>query len=263
MAISDTTAGARPGLPDPNSIISQKTFVPRQEAPAGPSATRGARPTYRILRTNEVDPYDPPMARAAVPAIAPLGVRPPGDSFKGTSRKAAKLAVVGAGTETFNDLRSLIAGLPKDTSMVAHKPKISTAVTSNRVAKEKRNVRVRAFLYAASREEDNDFHLIIGRNPTKSPVMYMTVELSGLPPKTSQHFDRLKAARDAYKAFFADDMPGMSYDFYDPPIPVEVEGSLFFDMSHATGSKPGPNSLRDDIPTIWEIHPISRIVFEP
>ena len=70
-------------------------------------------------------------------------------------------------------------------------------------------------------------------------------------------------ARDDYKAFFGSNLPGMSYDFYDPPIPVEIEGSLFFDMSHATGSKPGPSSLRDDIPTIWEIHPISKIVFEP
>jgi hypothetical protein len=147
--------------------------------------------------------------------------------------------------------------------MIAHEPAITTKQTSARVSEEKRNVRVRAFLYAASREDDNDFHLIIGRSPKKSPSMYMTVELSGLPPKSSTHFKRLKKARDSYKSFFADNLPGPTYDFYDPPVPVEVEGSLFFDMSHATGSKPGPNSLRDDIPTIWEIHPISKIVFEP
>jgi hypothetical protein len=41
-----------------------------------------------------------------------------------------------------------------------------------------------------------------------------------------------------------------------------VEGSLFFDMSHATGGKPGPQDLRKDIPTIWEVHPITRIVFD-
>jgi hypothetical protein len=147
--------------------------------------------------------------------------------------------------------------------MIAHEPPITTEQTSKRVSEEKRNVRVRAFLYAASREADNDFHLIIGRDPDRSPSLYMTVELSGLPPSSSSHFNRLKKARDDYKAFFGDNLPGMSYDFYDPPIPVEIEGSLFFDMSHATGSKPGPSSLRDDIPTIWEIHPISKIVFEP
>ena len=100
-----------------------------------------------------------------------------------------------------------------------------------------------AFLYAASREDDNDFHLIIGRNPERSPSMYMTVELSGLPPKSSKHFSRLSKTRNAYKTFFTDNMPGTTYDFYDPPIPVTVEGSLFFDMSHAHGSKPGPGSL--------------------
>ena len=42
-----------------------------------------------------------------------------------------------------------------------------------------------------------------------------------------------------------------------------VEGSLFFDMSHATGTPPGPSSLRPNMPTIWEVHPITRIVFEP
>jgi hypothetical protein len=93
--------------------------------------------------------------------------------------------------------------------------------------------------------------------------MYMTMEISGLPPRRSADFTRLKSARGAYKAFFGDDLPGASYDFYDPPIPVEIQGSLFFDMSHATGPRPGPQSLRQDMPTIWEIHPISEIVFEP
>jgi hypothetical protein len=37
-----------------------------------------------------------------------------------------------------------------------------------------------SFLYAASHEDDNDVHLIIGRAPTKSPEPYMTMELSGL-----------------------------------------------------------------------------------
>jgi hypothetical protein len=73
----------------------------------------------------------------------------------------------------------------------------------------------------------------------------------------------LKKTRDNYKSFFSNNLPGLTYDFYDPPIPMEVEGSMFFDMSHAEGSKPGPKSLRSKIPTIWEIHPISKIVFEP
>ena len=47
------------------------------------------------------------------------------------------------------------------------------------------------------------------------------------------------------------------------PIPVQIEGSLFFDITHATGQKPGPATLRQYAPTIWEVHPLSKIVFEP
>jgi hypothetical protein len=146
--------------------------------------------------------------------------------------------------------------------MGQHDPPIGRGATSGRVSEERRNVAVRAWLYAASRENDNDFHLIIGGDPDESPV-YMTVEVSGLPPANSTHRKRLKRARDAYKGFFADDLPGASYDFYKPPIPVDVEGSLFFDIGHLNGGRPGPADLRPDIPTVWEIHPVTRIEFEP
>jgi hypothetical protein len=73
--------------------------------------------------------------------------------------------------------------------------------------------------------------------PTTSRT-YVNIEISGLPPKGSKSLTRLRGARKAYKEFFSNPqqpnmhLPGMSSDFYDPPIPVEVEGSLFFDMSH-------------------------------
>jgi hypothetical protein len=121
--------------------------------------------------------------------------------------------------------------------MASLKPPIKTTATSNRVSKEKRNVRVKAFIYAASHENDNDFHLIVGGDPAKLPEVYMTMELSGLPPKTATSHAKLKSARDAYKGFFHSNVPGMAYDFYDPPIPIQVEGSLFFDISHARKRK--------------------------
>jgi hypothetical protein len=250
----------RTGMPAVNTIVAEIGFTPgtRRRVAAAP----GVAPAYRILRTTQVDPYDKPVTRAAIPAIG-AAAGPPGDSFKGKSRKAAKLSVASGTPKAFNDLRKLINDLTDDAAMAKHKPPITTEPSSDRVVEEKRNVRVDTFLYAASREDDNDFHLIIGRDPERSPSMYMTVELSGLPPKSSKHFSRLSKARKAYKDFFAENLPGTSYDFYDPPVPVRIEGSLFFDMNHATGSKPGPKSLRNDIPTIWEIHPISKIEFEP
>jgi len=87
------------------------------------------------------------------------------------------------------------------------------------------------------------------------------MEISGLPPHTNKFpaFDKIKEARDAFKDFFGGNLPGTSYDFYDPPRPVTIEGSLYFDMSHATGPHPGPQSLKSRMPTVWEVHPITSI----
>jgi hypothetical protein len=220
--------------------------------------------TYTILRTTEIDGYE--LEKAAAAGLAAPGVSTPvptGDNFQGTARKAAKLSIASAATESINDLSDLVTSLPADSMMASLHPPITTAATSNRVSQENRNIRLNAFLYAASHEADNDFHLIVGRDPTKFPETYMTMELSGLPPTTAKSYAKLKAARDAYKGFFSANLPGMTYDFYQPPIPIAVEGSLFFDMTHATGQRPGPPSLKSRMPTIWEVHPITGITFEP
>jgi hypothetical protein len=227
---------------------------------------------FRILRTTEVDEYETSQAAVSLrralrgkgaPSMAALTAAmkkaPAGDQFAGTARKKAKLSIAAAPSKTFADLKTLIESLVTDDKMVAHKPKIKTTASSDRVTEEKKNVKVKAFLYAASREADNDFHLIIGRATTKSPEMYMTMEVSGLPPQNSPALTELTAARDAFKTFFGTDLPGMTYDFYDPPIPVTIAGSLFFDMSHATGQRPGPASLKSRMPTIWEVHPVTSI----
>jgi len=194
--------------------------------------------TFRILRTVEVDGYDDtPEAVELARALAArqpnaatlsrlLATKPTGDNFAGTARKAAKLSIATAAVDPFSDLQTVIQTLVADDKMIHRKPPITVTADSNRVAPEKRNVRVKSFLYAASREDDNDFHLIIGRDPARTPEMYMTAELSGLPPQNAASFTKLKAARDAFKAFFGAHLPGFTYDFYDPPIPVVIEGSF-------------------------------------
>jgi len=262
MSPSNEESSRRSGMPERSSIVTEKVLSPERrngEAPAAPaSRTR----EYRILRTSQTDPYDTPLQPAEVATLGLERFAGFGDTYRGKARKIAKLSVADAEVEAFEDIKDLIETLPAEETMTSHRPPITADATSARVDEENRNVRVRAFLYAASREDDNDFHLIVGRDPDLKP-MYMTMEISGLPPEDSEHFSKLEAARGAYKEFFGDDLPGASYDFYDPPIPVEVEGSLFFDMSHSSGSRPGPASLRPDIPTIWEIHPITDILFEP
>lgn len=251
---------AHAGLPPAEVVVAEKSFAPSRPMHAA-AANTGHPPTYRILRTVQVDAYDPPISANDVRAFGEAQAEVD-QNFRGTSRRAAKLSLSHATVETFDDVAALINTLPAHLSMVNHRPPITTNADSGRVASEDRNIRIKAFLYAASRENDNDYHLIVGRNPELDPT-YMTMELSGLPPATSAHFVSLSDARQSYASFFGGDLPDTSYDFYDPPIPIEVEGSLFFDMSHAEGPRPGPQSLRGNMPVVWEIHPISKIIFEP
>jgi hypothetical protein len=214
-----------------------------------------------------MDAKDAPLSAEQRNKIAMTGVaaatRSPSDQFDGTARAAAKLSISGAPTVSFADVKDLIASLPAKDDMVNHDPEITTDAASDRVTEEEQNIRVKAFIYAISRENDNDFHLIVGGNPALRPPMYITMEVSGLPDDSDASFARLKEVRDTFKSFFGSELPGATYDFYDPPIPIDVEGSLFFDMSHAHGRSPGPASLHADMPVIWEVHPISSIVFEP
>jgi hypothetical protein len=238
-----------PGLPAKDSI----------------SAVTKVSSKLTIFHTDEMDAYE---KGAMGPGIAApvLPSAPVGDDYTGKARKAAKLSISAAKIEKFKDVTALIKSLTADAKMIAHKPKITTAETSKRVKEEDRNIHVTAFLYAASREADNDFHLIIGRDPKATPETYMTMELSGLPPKSSLSFATLKATRDAFKEFFkkktGGKLPGLTYDFYQPPIAVQIDGSLFFDITHAKPPHPGPPSLKNKMPTIWEVHPITKIVLK-
>lgn len=258
------TRRTRPGLPNPASVVAEIPF-----GAGGLESTAEAAPRYRIIRTTEVDAYERPPSREAVAESMMLEARrrAPGDQFGGTSRRAAKLSIADAPMERFADVADLIDTLPAHAVM--KRKNISRDAASNRVAEEKRNVRVTdAYIYAASVEDDNDFHLIVGRDPeAEGDPVYITMELSGLPRANMRSHEALSKARRAFKKFFDDffggELPGRSYDFYDPPIRIQVEGSLFWDASHATGSRPGPQSLRDDIPTVWELHPITKMKLFP
>jgi hypothetical protein len=253
----------RAGMPAADSIQTTMSF----------QSSKGQ--TYQILRTTEADTYEtkgpaPKVARllqtkgviSAAALMAAKKAAPTGDNYNGTDREASKLSKSNAEVEEFADLKDLIESLPQESVMANHKPKILKIATSGRVKEEQRNVKVKAFLYASSKEADNDFHMIIGRDPSETPEMYMTMEISGLPPKNNAKFDfaDLNNARNSFKKFFgATKLPQAHYDFYHPPIPVEVEGSLFWDATHSTGQRPGPASLKSRMPVIWEVHPVTSI----
>jgi hypothetical protein len=250
--------------PDAATVLETRTFTPNRAALGTASALGTGAPSqtsYQILRTNQVDPYETPPASDAAVLAAPAAMAAAGDAFLGSDRKVAKLSIVAGAAEDFDDIKSLIDSLAGEDEMVNHTPKITHDTKSKRVHEEKRNVLVRAWIYAASRESDNDFHLIVGREPGKSR-MFITMEVSGLPPASASSRAKLEKVRDAYEAFFTA-LPGLGYDFYKPPVPVEIGGSLFFDITHFTGGRPGPKDLRGDMPVIWEVHPVTHLVFEP
>lgn len=101
---------------------------------------------FRIIRTVEIDSYETSrravslakVLRAKHPSPAAiskvLAKKPVGDNFGGTARKAAKLSISAAPVEKFSDVQALIGSLVEDG-------------------------RLRAFLYAASRENDNGLPL--------------------------------------------------------------------------------------------------------
>ncbi len=246
-------------MPQTDTVI----FTSELTTPAGNSIV--------VTKTLELDEYEYEKkklnSRSAIFMANAAVLAKTSDDFEGTARRASKLSIFKSAPEEFGDLNDLIKTLPAHEAMVKHKPKITIQPDSNRVSEEMRNVKVQAFLYAASREEDNDFHLIIGRDPKESTKVFMTMEISGLPTKgvppfDKKTFDTLKSARDAYKGFFKNNLPGLGYDFYPNPVPITIAGSLFFDMSHAKDSRPGPSKLRPFMPVVWEVHPVIEIEFK-
>lgn len=182
------------------------------------------------------------------------------DEFAGKDRKNAKTSVVNAEYKDFQSLDELLITLPADTKMENYEPKITKNVNSKRVNEELRNVKVeRAYIYAIYREPDNDFHIILGSSTISNGREYLNVEVSGLPPNSSDSYKTLYHARKEVVDYFGDLNCGKKYIFSENPIEVEVEGSLFYDIDHAPGVV-GAGQYKPA--TSWEIHPVTEINFK-
>ncbi len=184
------------------------------------------------------------------------------DDFNPSSkpqRLVAKLSVAPGKLETFAHIDDLRKSLPADAVMMKHNPRMTRATDFDRVEEEKRNVCVTAFIYTISREGDNDFHVIIGGDPDDPDRLYMNVEVAGLPPVGDPFRAPLQKARDQFKKFFGAHLPGHGFhDVKGEPIPVQITGSLFYDISHPPDTS-GPKGRKPH--TSWEIHPVTDIQF--
>jgi hypothetical protein len=181
--------------------------------------------------------------------------------FTGVARKSAKTSISTARTEIFETTGDLLVTLAPDGDMHAYKPKIRQSTP--RVTEEDRNVYIKnAYIFSVKKEDDLDFHLIIGdMSAAGDPINLMNVELAGLPEDVnSKDFKIMKKARSQfyakYPAFFDTNKKTM---FCDPPVPISLRGSLFFDTQHSAGNV-GSKNLKPL--SVWEIHPITYIKFK-
>jgi len=190
------------------------------------------------------------------------------EEFRGHHRARAKTDYAMSGDtlapiEKFSDLQALFEFLKPqaDPIMRQRYPSLGKADTDagRRVAEERHNVSVTAFIYAVKHETgkggDNDFHVILGSAPTPLASIYITAEASGLPHKGPRR-DLIASSRQQLLSIIGDCRCNGRFRRMSSPIRVRVVGSLFFDGAHATGVE-GPKYAKTA--TAWEIHPILTV----
>ncbi len=172
-------------------------------------------------------------------------------TFAGQARKGAKTSVVVAKTEDFNTVSALFKALAKDAVV---RPKLTSR--SSRIAEENHNVRFLkdTYLFAFKKENDNDYHVIIGDNINPKKATFLNIEVSGLSGSNKQ----ITAVRRAFEKQFVNVCSSSYIVFAANPVKIQVEGSTFFDVDHKPGQI-GPVGFQPA--SSWEIHPITKIVF--
>lgn len=184
-------------------------------------------------------------------------------NFTGIVRRKAKTSSLPGRPKLFDTLDDLLATLPPDSVMQQLNPRIDESPFSERVEAERHNVQIkRVWLFAIFREEDNDFHLIIGnRERPDEATALMNVEVSGLPDKATasrSNYQTLLKVRTDFTRIFGDTQCRRTFRFREKGVPVEIKGTLFFDTHHA-GTGTGSGNLHPA--SVWEIHPVTGIVW--
>ncbi|MES0038139.1 hypothetical protein NKJ74_23210 [Mesorhizobium sp. M0046] len=193
-----------------------------------------------------------------------------GETFRGTVREVAKTRIAEAPIDEDNlTVKSYQASHPSDAEMQAKS--ISKKCDEFRVDAENRNVTVAAYLVAAKKEDDNDYHFILQDEGCRKPECRLTVEITGVP-RLGGSKQKLKAAREYFKQQWPlysghDEVPGSgNYLLFETPVLVRVTGSAFYDSDHPvnpnSGTGPvGPDGLKPG--SAWEIHPVTSFEIDP
>jgi hypothetical protein len=244
---------ATPPAPTPLQPVQKATALHDRWAMLLAKAARGPLPE----RAHEIE--EPGPKYFAVGAKAGGGAP---DVFRGSYRERAKTSFTNVRTEAVTDIDSILATLPSDAAMKQQYPELARKATranpnvSPRATIERRNVRVRAWLYWTTKEADQDYHVILGNTPdlTAATTM-MNSEVSGLPQSNPTQVT-LTARRKDIRDILANH--NNQNGLFDPPVPVIISGSLLWDGEHPYPNTVGPEDLPAP-PKAWEIHPIRKI----
>jgi hypothetical protein len=234
------------------AALAAPTLVPAPAALTVPTVTIG-RKTYRLLDAVDNGEFKEETRR---PMVTISGIDDD-DTFTGTDRLTPKTTIVDARTDQFASVAALVGQLQPDSDMAQMD---ITRSTDTRVDAEKRNVHVKGFIHAFKKEGDNDYHVILGDGPDANNGVFLNVEVSGIPVGgTNANRNRLIQVRELFKNTLHLGATGPNgYKRPHEPIPVEITGSLFWDVDHKPG-KVGPSDMAPK--TSWEIHPVSEIKF--
>ena len=189
-----------------------------------------------------------------------------GENFVGTDRAVAKTRPAKAPVRQLT-LSALLdefkPGQPKsDDHMRNHHQTLCKQADCDRVDEENDNVRVEAWVVAASKESDGDFHLILAATELAASSLrpsrweLMNAEVSGLPPAGTPGRPALEHARKQFRAGFVPPVKESSGYVALEPVHVRITGSLFYDIDHPAGAV-GPGPLKPQ--TSWEIDPITDL----
>ncbi|MEY2545103.1 MAG: hypothetical protein QOG48_220 [Verrucomicrobiota bacterium] len=169
-------------------------------------------------------------------------------------RDEAKTSIVSGARMNYAGLTSLLS-LFNRANMRA--PNISDR-DDNRVAIEKKNVSVTAYLYAIKHQDDDDYHIILGSSALpRSTTKFLNVEISRLPDDGASHA-RLSRVRTKFENWLAGSRSTAAATRSHQKI--AITGSIFFDTHHPAGEI-GAAEFHPQ--TAWEIHPVSDINFSP
>jgi hypothetical protein len=213
---------------------------------------------YRVTQTTQIDEVEA-AERVSTPLRSLARTTSSGDIFAGTDRRDPKTSVATGGLKSYSTVAELRSSFPTDAFMKSLG--ITRAPDSERTTQEQYNVAVQGYIFAVSKESDNDFHLIVGDKNCAMGECFINVEVSGLPRDPADpNFPTLSAVRSKFLAYFNQQQSSRGYQKFDPPISVALTGSVFFDVDHPAGAV-GPAGLKPS--SAWEIHPLTDITFEP